>query len=140
MKRLFVILGLITCLFTSSSYANKNYPEGLASFFITFHKAQNVSWSEVEGLLRVGFTLDGQTHFAYYSGQELLVLATEIKTESLPMSLQNDLSKYKGFTVSQAYLLEKNNVKEYCVVLDKGNKHLVVKGKDKWKVCVQERI
>lgn len=140
MKRLLVILGLITCLFTSSSYARKNYPEGLAHFFITFHKAQNVSWTEVEGLLRVGFTLDGQTHFAYYSGDELLVVATEIKTEDLPMSLQNDLTKYKDYTVSRTYVLEKDNVKEYCVVLDKGNKHLVVKGKEKWKVCLQEKI
>ncbi len=141
MKRLFVILGLAACLISISSFAkDKTYPEALTSFFHTFHKAQNVNWTEVNGMLRIGFILDGQEHFAFYSGAELLVVATEIKTENLPAQLQNDLGKYKDYAVSQAYVLEKDGVKEYCVVLDKGPKHLILKGRNKWKLCVEERM
>lgn len=106
-------------------------------FFTPFAKAQNVNWTEVDGMMRIGFKLNGQEHFAYYSGTELLVVATEIKIENLPVQLQNDLAKYKDYTVSQTYVLEKDGVKEYCVVLDKGSKHLILKGRNKWKLCAQ---
>lgn len=138
MKRLFVTLGLAACLISFSSFANgRTYPEALASFFHSFAKAQNVNWTEVDGMMRIGFKLNGQEHFAYYSGTELLVVATEIKIENLPVQLQNDLAKYKDYTVSQTYVLEKDGVKEYCVVLDKGSKHLILKGRNKWKLCAQ---
>ena len=139
MKRLFVTLGLAASLISFSSFANEISPDVWKSFYHSFSKAENISWTEVDGMMRIGFTLNGQQHFAYYSDDELLVVATEIKTEALPASLQKDLATYADYKVTQVYELEKNNSKEYCVVLDKDSKHFTLKGRNKWRVYVEER-
>jgi hypothetical protein len=140
MKRLF-FAGLITCLVGFSSFAaDKNVPDVVQSFFKTFKNAQNVNWTEVNDMLRIGFTLNGHQQFAYYSNDDLVVVATEIKTEELPETLKTQLSEYKGYVVTQAYELDKDTVKEYCVVLQSASKHIVLKGKNKWKVYIGENI
>jgi hypothetical protein len=140
MKRLIVTLGLAACLIGFPSYANnKPVPDVLESFYHTFRGAQSVSWTEVDGILRIGFTVDGQQHFAYYADSELIVVAKEIKAEVLPLSLQNGLTKYSGYTITQIYELEKNNTKEYCVVIDNASSHITLKGKNKWSVFIDEK-
>jgi len=140
MKRLLLTLSLAACFIGSSSFANDNIaPEALKSFYQTFSKAENVSWTEADGMLRIGFTLNGQLHFAYYSDNELVVVATEIKTDELPAQMKNALTKYNGYTVSQAYVLEKNKTKEYCVVMNNGSHQIVLKGKHKWNTYLEEK-
>jgi hypothetical protein len=111
----------------------------LTSFYKTFQNAQNVNWSEVDNMLRIGFTMNGREQFAYYSSDELVVVATEIKVKELPEALQQQLAAYKGYTISRVYELNRNNVKEYCVVIDSSSKQISLKGKNKWKVCFEER-
>src|SRR4051812_27571591 len=131
MKRLIVTLSLAACLIGLSSYANeKPVPDVLQSFYHTFSGAQSVSWTEVDGILRIGFTVDGQQHFAYYADNELIVVAKEIKAEALPLSLQDGLTKYSDYTITQVYELEKNKTKEYCVVIDKASRHITLKGRN----------
>lgn len=140
MKQLFFSIGLLACLFGSSAFASdRNHPDVLNSFYKTFENAQNVNWTEVDDMLRIGFTLGGHQQFAYYSNDELVVLATEIKVEELPTALKMQLSSYKDYVVSQAYRLVKNDVNEYCVVMDSPSKHLVLKGKKAWKMYLEER-
>jgi uncharacterized protein YaiE (UPF0345 family) len=140
MKHLFVTLSLAACLISSSSFASgKITPDVWKTFYHTFSTAQDVTWTEVEGMLRIGFTLNGQQHFAYYSDGELVVVATAIKTEALPIQLQNDLAKYSGYVISEIYELGKNKTKEYYVVLDNASKHIVLKGTNKWSLYLQEQ-
>jgi hypothetical protein len=68
----------------------------------------------------------------------LVVVATEIKADELPETLKAQLAEYKG-SVTQVYEMNKNNVKEYCVVLDTPSKHIVLKGKNKWKMYLEEK-
>lgn len=140
MKRFLFTTGLAVCLFSFSAFAKeKNLPNILQSFYKTFQSAENVNWTEVDDMLRIGFTMNGHHQFAYYFNDELVVVATQIETGELPEAVKRQLSKYKGFTVSQVYSLNKNYVKEYCVVMDSPSKHIVLKGKNKLKVYLQER-
>jgi hypothetical protein len=136
MKRLFVTIGIAACLVGFSSFKT---PDVLASFFHTFKKAENVNWTEVDGMLRIGFTMNGSQRFAYYSDNELVVVATEIKQEELPAHLQSQLLKYSSYEVSQVYELESNNAKDYCVVLDNSSRHIVLKGKTKLRLSSETR-
>ncbi|MGZ3952121.1 MAG: hypothetical protein ACXVBZ_12030 [Flavisolibacter sp.] len=141
MKRVLFLSALFVCLSTLPSFASAtNIPGALQSFFKTFRNAQNVNWTEVDDMLRVGFILDGQQEFAYYSNDELVVVAKEIKTEALPESLRTQLGQYSGYTVAQVFELDNNNSKEYCVMLESPSKHITLKGKTKWTVCFDEKI
>jgi len=141
MKRLFFAASFIACLLSFSSFANeKNLPDALQSFYKTFRSVQNVNWTEVDNMLRIGFVQDGHQKFAYYSNDELVVVATEIKTEDLPETLKSQLSEYKGYVVTQVYELSSNKDKEYCVAMENSSKHIVLKGKTKWKTFVGERL
>jgi hypothetical protein len=138
MKRLFFV-SLATCLIGLSSFASeKNVPLVLKTFYKTFKNAQNVNWTEVDDMLRIGFILNGHSQYAYYSNDELVVVVTEIKADELPETLKAQLAEYKG-SVTQVYEMNKNNVKEYCVVLDTPSKHIVLKGKNKWKMYLEEK-
>jgi hypothetical protein len=136
MKRLF-LASLAACLLSLSSFANdKNVPDALQSFYNTFRSAQNVNWTEVDDMLRIGFVLDGHQKFAYYSNDELVVVASEIKTEELPETLKAQLSEYKGYVVTEAYEFTKNKSKQYCVIMENASKRIILKGKNKWKTFV----
>lgn len=140
MKRLFFAVSLFACLFSVPVFAkDKNIPDVLASFYKTFQNAQNVNWSMVDDMLRIGFTTNGREQFAYYSNDELIVVATELKVEELPTVLQQQLSAYKGYHVSRVYELNRNNVKEYCVVIDNSSRHVTLKGKNKLKICFEDK-
>ena len=141
MKRLFFAASVMACLLTFPSFANeKNLPDALQSFYKTFRSAQNVNWTEVDDMLRIGFVQDGHQKFAYYSNDELVVVATEIKREELPETLKSQLLEYSGYVVTQAYELTKNKDKEYCVVMESNSRHIVLKGKNKWKTFVGSRF
>lgn len=138
MKRLF-FASLATCLIGLSSFASeKNVPLVLKTFYKTFQNAQNVNWTEVDDMIRIGFISNGHSQYAYYSNDELVVVATEIKTDELPGTLKAQLAEYKG-SVTQVYEMDKNNVKEYCVMLDTPSKRIVLKGKNKWRTYLEEK-
>jgi len=138
MKRLFLV-SIAACLINLSSFASKkNIPEVLKSFYKTFQNAQNVNWTEVDNMIRIGFISNGHSQYAYYSNDELVVVATEIKINDLPETLIAQLADYKG-VVTQIYEMNKNNVKEYCVMLDTPSKHIILKGKNKLRVYLEEK-
>jgi hypothetical protein len=140
MKRLLFVTGLAVCLFSFSAFAKeKNLPNILQGFYKTFQSAENVNWTEVDDMLRIGFTMNGHQQFAYYFNEELVVVATQIEVKELPEPVKRQLSRYNGFTVSQVYDLNKNDVREYCVVMDSPSKHIVLKGKNKLKVYLQQK-
>jgi len=136
MKRL-LFAGLVTCLLGLSSFtADKNLPDVLQAFYKTFKNAQNVNWTEVDDMLRIGFTMSGHQKFAYYSNDDLVVVATEINVAELPEALKMQLSDYKEYSIMQVYELDQSKSKEYCVVLQSASKHIVLKGKNKWRVGI----
>lgn len=140
MKRIFVTLTLAICLVSfSASAADKTSPDVLKTFYHQFSKAENVNWTEVDGMTRIGFNLDGQSYFAYYSNDELIVVAKQIVKEDLPLALQAELTSYKDIVVTEVYELRKDGKTEYCVVLNGDSKHLVLKGRTKLKVFLKER-
>jgi hypothetical protein len=139
MKRL-LLIGLTLCLFSFSSFANEDgLPDALKSFYNTFSEAKYVNWTDVDGMTRIAFMLNGCEHFAYYQGDQLVVLAKKIETETLPGVLKDQLTKYHGYTISETYELKENGDKAYYVVLDKGSKHVILKGTKKWVPFLETR-
>lgn len=140
MKRLFVTLGLAVMLISNSSFANADPQDALSTFYKKFTNAENITWSEVGGMTRIGFTVRGQEQFAYYDNDELVVLAKRIDVSQLPASLQQELSgSYGDFARSELYEVEGNGSKEYYITLDNNSKHLVLKGITKWGVFLKEK-
>jgi outer membrane lipoprotein-sorting protein len=140
MKRLFFAFTLAACLFSVSSFAaESNTPDVLQSFFKTFKKAENVSWSEVDGMLRIAFTLEGHQKYAYYSNSDLIVLATQIQSADLPATLKDQLAKYKDFVASEVYVLDHNGAKEYCISLEGKSENLLLKGGKRWEVVAETK-
>lgn len=138
MKRLFIGLAAFACSIALSSFSTK--PASVPrTFYRQFHGATRVNWSDVDGMLRVAFYLNGQNQYAFYSGDELLVVATEIETQQLPATLRHDLHNYAGYTITQAYVLQSSGVKQYYVVLDNDTTHLTLQGKKHWKVFRKEK-
>lgn len=141
MKRFIFSISLALSLFSLQAFASDgNTPDVLNIFYKKFRTAENVNWSTVDDMLRIGFTSNGRQQYAYYSNDDLVVLATEIKEEELPADMKQQLHEdYKEFTVSRVYELTRNNLKEYCVVIDGANRHITLKGKSKLKFCFDER-
>lgn len=140
MKRLFVTLGLAAMLIGNSSFANSDPQDALSTFYKKFRNAENVTWSDVDGMTRIGFTVKGQEHFAYYNNEELVVLAKRIEVTELPSSLKEELSgSYGDYAKSELYEVESNGSKEYYITLDKNSRHLVLKGIRKWGIFLKEK-
>lgn len=140
MKRLFVTLGLAATLISTSSFASSDPQDALSSFYKSFRNAENITWSDVDGMTRIGFTVNGQEQFAYYNSQDLIVLAKRIDVKDLPTSLQEELStSYSNYTKSELYAVESNGSTEYYITLDNSSKHLVMKGIKKWGVFLKEK-
>ena len=126
MKRLIFSFSLALSLLSLSSFASDgNTPDVLNTFYKTFKSAENVNWSTVDDMLRIGFTSNGHQQYAYYSNDDLIVVATEIKAADLPLAMKQQLEEeYKGFAISTVYELNRNNLKEYCVVIDSATRHI----------------
>jgi len=140
MKRLFVTLGLAVMLISNSSFASSDPQDALSTFYKKFGNAENVTWSDVDGMTRIGFTIHGQEQFAYYNNNDLVVLAKRIDVTELPSSLQKELSSHYGdYTKSELYAVESNGGKEYYITLDNSSKHLVLRGIKKWAVFLKEK-
>src|SRR5689334_8468016 len=102
MKRFLLALSLAFSLISFSSFASDRDPSVIKKFYHSFSAAENVNWTEVDGMMRIGFTIDGRPHYAYYSDDELVVVAKQIETSELPSSMQEQLKKYGAYTVSDA--------------------------------------
>lgn len=140
MKRLFMTLSLAAILVSASLCAHAGGPDVLNSFYHTFSNAQDVTWTEVDGMTRIGFTLNGQEHFAYYSDENLVVVAKKIKEADLPEQLQSELkSVYGGYAVSDIYEVAGSGRKEYCATVSGNSKQLILKGSKKWNVFLKSK-
>lgn len=140
MKHFFFSVALLGFLAGFSSFAAEtNVPNVLQSFYHTFKKAENVNWTKVDDMMRIGFTLNGQEHFAYYEEDKLVVLAKEIQLSELPARLQDPLTKYHGYSITKAYELNKEGTREYYLVLDNGTQHLVLNGTKKWRPFLKNK-
>lgn len=140
MKRVLCSIALAVCFIGFSSFETETTnPDVIQSFLKKFKNAQNISWTQVDDMMRIGFTSNGQNRFAYYVEGQLVVVATEISKEALPASLQTQLGQYNDFTVTQIYELEKNGKKNYCVVLDNSTRHVVLSGKTRFRAQIENK-
>jgi hypothetical protein len=136
MKRIFLALTLAAALFTSSAFAADGKKSSIPqSFYARFHNAKDVQLTEVDGMIRVGFMLDGVANYAYYGdGGELLVVTRQLAINDLPVSLQSSLQKnYAGYTITDVYFFTTDEKSEYYVVLENSKKKITLNSTgNKW--------
>jgi hypothetical protein len=144
MRHLIIAFALIASVYTTKSFAaEKNIsPIVMETFHHSFKDAKNVTWEDINGLIRVNFTSEDKESYAYYNNDgELLVLAKSISLSELPNGLQAGLkNKYADYTVINIYKLESDDHNEFCVVLSKDNKMLTLNGTfKKWRTVLNEK-
>ena len=124
--------------FTTNAFASEeNVPANvIRSFKYAFHGASDVTFSEVNDMIRVAFSMDGKKNVAYYHANgELVVLTQAMNTSEFPQSLQNDLrNRFSEYVVTDSYKFEKDGSQEYYLILDNSEKHVILRSSGKkWK-------
>src|SRR4051812_25857540 len=98
MKTILLTLSLLTGFFFNQSKAagtNENPAE--ITFQHRFGSATDVQWSELNGLYKAQFALDGTIHNAYFDAEGSLVAITrKVSSSELPASLKAALGNAKA--------------------------------------------
>src|SRR5688500_16195475 len=109
MKSLFIAILFALGISTASATDIQVNGAVIRSFQKSFSQAKNVSWSKVDDMYKVSFTIDNRSVFAFYSEEGVLSAATRyISQEQLSLVLQAELKKYLG-TYSVHEIFEVNN-------------------------------
>jgi hypothetical protein len=129
MKRIFLALTLAAALFTTSAFAADGKKSSIPqSFYTRFQNAKDVQSTEVDGMTRISFIVDGVVTYAYYgSSSELLVVTRQLAIKDLPESLQSGLQKnYTEFAITDVYLFTTDDKSEYYVVVENSKKKITL--------------
>ena len=130
-----IISGLLMSLFFAACFAaGDKHKEGtnqlaLASFRMDFTGAQNVSWSRVNGLDKVGFSYNGQVLFAYYQPDGQLVAASRnLLSDQLPIKLQISLRKdFPAYWITELFEMSVEGETSYFISLQDVTKTVILK-------------
>jgi hypothetical protein len=138
MKKIILAAAILMIAFTTNAFAaEESVPANvIRSFKYTFYGASDVSYSEVNDMIRVAFILEGKKNVAYYHANgELVVLTQAMKISEFPQSLQNDLQqRCSEYVVTDSYKFEKDGSVEYYLILDNSEKHVILHSSGKkWK-------
>ena len=138
MKKFFLASAILMLAFTTNAFASEeNVPATvIRSFKHAFYGASDVSFSEVNDMIRVAFSMGGKKNVAYYHANgELVVLTQAMNTSEFPQTLQNDLrNRFSEYVVTDSYKFEKDGSVEYYLILDNSEKHVILSSSGKkWK-------
>jgi hypothetical protein len=130
MKKMILVLAIITSTLSAFASDEKVSKEILSSFNTEFATAQEVTWSVQSDYIRAEFTFNSQRVNAFYSPSgELLGLTRYITSYDLPMFLQASLKKsYNDYWISDLFEVTKDNATSYYITLQNAEGKLVLKG------------
>ncbi|RYY39260.1 MAG: hypothetical protein EOO08_11190 [Chitinophagaceae bacterium] len=139
MKTIIIALSLISSLFFNklSAAPREENPVVLAAFQTRFAAAQDAEWTELNGLYKVRFTLDGTVSSAYFNNEGILVAMThQLSPASLPAALRASLrSEMAGRWVTELFVVETEKGRTWYVTLENADEKLVLQSAAgrKWK-------
>ena len=128
MKSLFIALLFAAGIGTASANEITVTRAAQQSFQKAFNQARNVSWSKVDDLYKVSFTLDSRPVIAFYAGDGSLSAVTRyITQDQLPLVLQSDLKKYtENYVLQEIFEVNDENGTVYYSTLHATNKTIVL--------------
>ena len=127
MKPLLIAFTLFSSVFAKTTFAQQNpiTPAVLHTFNLSYSKATNVKWSEVDNMYKAEFMLNDQSSSIFYS-KDGAVIATSrfIVPSQLPIQLQASLEKnYKNYKLTGLFeVVNEEGSNFYAVVEDNKNK------------------
>ena len=132
-----VAMFILTATATFANDADKNNNVNVAervekSFKKEFAAAEATSWTKINDIYKVQFTLNDQVMFAYLSAEgNLLGAYRNILSSQLPMSLMSKLKDdYSGYWVSELFELAKDNQTNYYVTIENGDQKIMLKSEN----------
>lgn len=143
MKSLFIAILFALGISTASATDIKVNPAVLQSFQKSYSQAKNVSWSKVDQMYKVSFTIDNSIVYAFYSQEGVLSAATRyIAQDQLSLVLQTDLKKHlDGFRVNEIFEVNNESGTTYYATLVSGNKMVVLESSvGNWRVYKKTKL
>lgn len=143
MKSLFIAILFVLGISTASASDIKVNAAVMQSFQKSFSQAKNVSWSKVDKLYKVSFTIDNRAVFAFYSEDGALSAATRyISQEQLSLALQTELKKYlDGFSVHEVFEVNDENGTTYYATLKSDSRMVILESaQNKWSVFRKAKL
>jgi hypothetical protein len=134
MKKLILSSAIMLALF-SMAFANR--PDNItdraaASFQKDFYKTSEVKSEVINDHVRVTFSQDNVTKYAYYNFQgELIGVVQHILTSSLPKDLQEDIKKhYAKYWVTELFQVTTEEGVYYYLRLTNADENVVLSTED----------
>jgi hypothetical protein len=129
MKKI-ISIGVILLAFSATSvFAQTKTPSAVAgSFERSFATAVHPSWTAVNDLYRVDFTLQHEDLVAFFSADgELIASSRNISLSQLPISLKSSLEKHlRTYTVSSLFEVDgPDGIYYYAKVSDQKSENLL---------------
>ncbi len=131
MKPLFILLTVLSSMFTTATFAadGKVSPEVLESFNSTFANAKEVDWTVSDKFYKAHFALDGQYVTAFYNiDGEMMAITRNISSRQLPLTLQTSLKKdYNNYWITDLFEVANNEGTSYYITLETADAKVVLK-------------
>jgi hypothetical protein len=133
MTTLVVVTLSLTSLFANNSKNLNNVDERVEkSFKKEFASAEQESWSRVNNLNKVQFTMNGQVLFAYLDDEGKLVgVYRNILSTQLPISLMTGIKEeYSNYWISTLFEVANEGITTYYITLENADHQLVLKSEN----------
>jgi len=134
-KKILLCLASLILIF-SASYAkgnNKPIPVNVSSVFSSdFTNAKNISWVEIDGYYKVTFSELGANLHAFYTADgEFMGLASYLRSDRLPVSLQETIKeKYNGYWITDLFQFNINNTTGYFITLENADRKIMLRAEE----------
>ncbi|RYY64055.1 MAG: hypothetical protein EOO12_10735 [Chitinophagaceae bacterium] len=130
MKTFIIALSFISSLFFNELHASPviDNPAVEAAFETRFAAARDAQWSELDGLYRVRFSLDGLVSNAYFNPEGTLVAVTRlVSPAALPQALRSSLQETLGTRwISDLFVVESEKGRIYYATLQSADGKVVL--------------
>lgn len=130
MKSIFFALCLMLSLLSQTSLAAEPNVTALVTraFESSFKDADNVQWSQVGELMKVNFTLQDRSMFAFYNAQgDLVVNGNYMTVKQLPKATQKRLTEEaKGYKITEVFEISDGLDSKFYATLDNGKEQKVM--------------
>lgn len=144
MTTLVVVTLSLTSLFANNSKNRNNVDERVEkSFKKEFASAQQESWSRVNNLNKVQFTMNDQVLFAYLDDDgNLIGVYRNILSTQLPISLMTEIKEsYSNYWISTLFEVANDGITTYYITLENADHQLVLKSENSanWTIFTKSR-
>lgn len=114
----------------------------ISSFNKEFVAAKNIKWSSADNFLKVSFTLNEHSFFAYYSAEgERIALTRHIEIRNLPLNLSAEIqNSYSSYWITDAFEVVGKTDSAYYAIIESADYRITLKSASlsEWSIFKRE--